>query len=546
MGKRRPILRRWATVAGTVLVLGGGASVWVATRPSGPVYRLAAAGPADVASTLSTTGTIQSINQSTLSFPVSGQVASVNVQVGQQVSAGEVVASLDTTSLSTQVTAAQSRAASAQAKLATDQNSQTAAATAAPAQQPTTAKPSGDTRAAPPPALASGQAAVKKAQQQVDGDLATAGAAANREKATCSQAIDSMNASATSTESSPTSSASPDSTPTTSADSPPSSSGSTGSEEVSQCTALIQQVLNDQSRTSGDEAALANAEAGLTTTLNQAAASVNQAASTLSSAGRSSVPSAPSGDRAAPPSADQLAADQASVDATNADLLAAQQNLGAASLTSPIAGTVAQVGLIAGQSVAGGSTQSDIVIIGPGADEVTTTASDVQLGQIHPGERATVTPDGTNLRLTGQVASVGILPSATLSGGVSYPVTISLDQTSQQLFAGATTTVSITVGSARAPITVPTSAVHTEGSRHVVSVLRDGRVTVTPVTLGVVGSTTTQVVSGLHSGDNVVLANLDAPLPTTNSNTRGLGGGGFGGSPGGGGAGRAGGGGRGG
>jgi multidrug efflux pump subunit AcrA (membrane-fusion protein) len=557
--------RRWITVAGTIVVLGGGAGAWAATRPSDPPYRLTAAGPAEVSSVLSNTGTIQSVNQATLSFPVSGQVSAVNVQVGQQVTPGQVVATLDTTNLATQVSSAQSRAAAAQAKLATDENSQTAGAgggsaasgggSAASGGRSGGAAPGGGKPTGPSPAVKSGQTAVKNAQHQVDADLAADNTTIGQEKAACAQTTTQQSSyhSPSTSGSSPTTSTSP----TTSSAPPSSSSGSGdsgGSAPTADCTALIQRVLGDQTKTASDEQALADAENGLTTALDQAAAPTAGGGSAPSApsggspqGGGAKPPSGAGGKTQAPASAAQLAADQASVDSTNADLAAANQNLSAATLTSPIAGTVAQVGVTTGQTVAGASTQADIVIIGPGSDEVTTTVTDTQVGQVHTGQTATITPDGTNLRLSGQVTQVGILGSSSSSGGVTYPVTISLDQTPQQLFAGATAAVSINTGAAHAAVAVPTSAVHTAGARRFVTVLRNGQITVAPVTVGVVGATLTEIRSGLRAGDQVVIANLKDPLPTSNTGLRGFGGGGGGAGgaggarPGGGGAGAGGG-----
>src|SRR5205807_104167 len=82
-------------------------------------------------------------------------------------------------------------------------------------------------------------------------------------------------------------------------------------------------------------------------------------------------------------------------------------------------------------------------------------------------------------------------------------------------------------------LTVPTSAVHTLGSRSVVNVLQGGKSIPHTVTTGATDAARTQITSGLTAGDQVVLANLSASLPSSNS-TRpggagGFGGGGFGG-----------------
>ena len=78
-------------------------------------------------------GTVAATNRAVLAFPVGGTVASVGVQVGQQVSAGQLLASLSTTALQQQVVSATANLASTQQALAADEASETSSATAAPA-----------------------------------------------------------------------------------------------------------------------------------------------------------------------------------------------------------------------------------------------------------------------------------------------------------------------------------------------------------------------------------------------------------------------------
>jgi HlyD family secretion protein len=220
------------------------------------------------------------------------------------------------------------------------------------------------------------------------------------------------------------------------------------------------------------------------------------------------------------------------VDAANASVGVAQQNMAAATLASPISGTVVQVGFTVGQN----SGRSSITIFGPGQDELTTTVQDSDIGKVHVGQDVTITPDGSSGSLTGKVAMIGALGSSSSSGSATFPVTISLNTTNQQLMAGAAASASIILSSTHAAITVPTSAVVTRGSSGDVTVLKNGSTTSTRVTLGTVGATLAQVTSGLNAGEAVVLADLNAPLPTaTNQSTaRIIGGGGFSGGGGGG------------
>jgi hypothetical protein len=74
---------------------------------------------------------------------------------------------------------------------------------------------------------------------------------------------------------------------------------------------------------------------------------------------------------------------------------------------------------------------------------------------------------------------------------------------------------------------VPVSAIPgvTSGSARI-TVLKDGTATPTTVTVGAVGAGLAEVRSGLSAGDQVVIADVTAPLPTNSSgNVRGLTGG---------------------
>ncbi|TVT18877.1 hypothetical protein FNH05_35315 [Amycolatopsis rhizosphaerae] len=58
------------------------------------------------------------------------------------------------------------------------------------------------------------------------------------------------------------------------------------------------------------------------------------------------------------------------------------------------------------------------------------------------------------------------------------------------------------------------------------TVLSGQQTEVRRVTVGVVGAAVTEIKTGVNAGEQVVLADLSQPLPTSNTNTRGLVGGG--------------------
>jgi multidrug efflux pump subunit AcrA (membrane-fusion protein) len=120
------------------------------------------------------------------------------------------------------------------------------------------------------------------------------------------------------------------------------------------------------------------------------------------------------------------------------------------------------------------------------------------------------------------------------SSGYSYPVVVALPSSATGLFSGATANVIVDTGGVTDVVAVPTSAVQTIGSRSFVLMLSDGSPTTKRITVGVVGSTYTQVRSGLEPGQSVVLADYSEAVPSSNTNTFGGfgglgGGGGFGG-----------------
>jgi macrolide-specific efflux system membrane fusion protein len=73
--------------------------------------------------TVSSSGTLEPASQATLNFAVSGTVTNVDIKAGQTVTAGQVLATVDTTALSEDVNAAQAQLTAANDRLASDEAS---------------------------------------------------------------------------------------------------------------------------------------------------------------------------------------------------------------------------------------------------------------------------------------------------------------------------------------------------------------------------------------------------------------------------------------
>lgn len=228
----------------------------------------------------------------------------------------------------------------------------------------------------------------------------------------------------------------------------------------------------------------------------------------------------------------QLAADQAAIDAATAQLAVAQQAVDSATLLSPVAGTVVQVNLVVGQRVPANSANATVVVDAPSGYQVTAQVPVAQISSVKPGQRVQVTPDGGSAR-TGTVTSVGLLANIT-GNSTTYPVVIGLSSTAG-VYHGSNASVAISTSTSGGDVlVVPTSAVSTNGPVHTVQVYASGVVTSTRVQVGPIGPVYTQITSGLSVGQQVVLADLTAPLPV--SSTTNLRGGPKGGGPKGGGA----------
>lgn len=499
---RRPRLRRdqrrWAIGGAAVVVV---AVLAVAAGTDGgnrASYRTASVERADVDATIASLGTIQPVNQATLSFPVGGTVSSVPATVGQHVTVGQTLARLETTSLDAQVASAQSAVATAQAKLAADQASQatpTVTAAVAPSALSTPATSGDDAHAtgtgSPEPAsaardvLTEQQTQLINDQHRADQDLSQEKRDLTTETNSCQAFVSATNRSTTQVSANHTQRHGRLLPETATTATPP---------DPSQCQAAITVVLADQAAVDHDQQAmtadlpaLSAAIAKLMTTAKvthpepsphpPATSSTARSARTTAANQASTAVRPPATVPALrPASPQQLASDQAAIDAASAQLTEAQQAHDQAELRSPIDGTVGSVTISAGEAVPGGPGSPQIVVIGPGAHQVTTSISDSSIGSVRIGDTATVIPSGSSATLQGQVVSIGLLGASGSTGSVavSYPVTIGLTNTDLPLFAGQSASVSIMLAHASDTLTVPSSAVHHGTSGSTVTVLHNG------------------------------------------------------------------------
>ncbi len=256
----------------------------------------------------------------------------------------------------------------------------------------------------------------------------------------------------------------------------------------------------------------------------------------------------------------QLTADKAAVSTASSSVTDAKTALTDATLRSPISGTVAEVNVTKGDQSSGSSGSStstsgtgatgsttgsaggsgagsaggansgsgtgstggstttsssssgDFVVVGMKKWTVAATVDDTEVGLITKGDQAQITTDNVTGTVFGVVSSVSVLSSSS-SGSASYPVEIAVTGTPSGLHDGASATVAITYKQATNVLTVPTLAVHRDTNSSYVYVAKNGTKTKTTIKTGLASGGTTQITSGLTSGQQVY---VDVPAAATN------------------------------
>lgn len=199
----------------------------------------------------------------------------------------------------------------------------------------------------------------------------------------------------------------------------------------------------------------------------------------------------------------------------------AEKALDQATLTSPIDGTVAVVDIAPGDNVGGGdasggsgaatgsgSTESAaITVISTTSYEVQTSVTGTDLTKIKKGLQAEITPTGATEPLYGTVASIGVLADEAEDGtSATFAVTIKITGKPKGVYAGSSADVSIIVRQIPDAITVPTAAITTNADGKPVVRKKSGEATTeTVIEIGDSFGESTQVLSGLSAGDQVVI-----------------------------------------
>ncbi len=232
-----------------------------------------------------------------------------------------------------------------------------------------------------------------------------------------------------------------------------------------------------------------------------------------------------------------IASAQAQIDNAQIAVDKAEQAVEDTTVRAPVAGTVADVGAVVGQSsasaggssgsgsssgssgsggsdgsgaTAGGSSTSGsggsglITLVNDRAKQVTASVAEADIVKVRAGQSVAVAFPASDKQVSGTVLSVAT-ESTVSNNVVQYDVAVSLPGGDASIRLGQTADVTITTGSHAGVLYVPTSAITTSGATSSVT-RRVGETDQTvQVQTGLVGANGTEIVRGLSQGDQVVL-----------------------------------------
>jgi multidrug efflux pump subunit AcrA (membrane-fusion protein) len=458
-------VRKRAAVAGVVVagvVVAGGVAVArsIASQPPAVTYLTATAAVTDVVDTVSVTGSVQPVETYALAFgqaPVRNPkpsaaggasavaqpwtVATVNVQAGDNVASGMVLATADTSDAQAALDTAQLNLDAAKARLKAD---------SAPVAKTTKAK-------------------AKLAITQANKQLSQAKTAQSQTAASGRLAVSQANAVL---------------------------SDARKQLADDKSAGLPDTVI------SADEAAVKQAERGLATTKQQTATANTQAAAAVETAKLNVQSAQLAYDSTTTVNNDALvAADKVAVSQAETAVSDAQTTLDRLTLVAPIDGTVSSVAIQPGDVVSG----TVIVIRSRAVEvSASVTEADLPVIKVGEAASVSITAiDATAKGTVSEIDLAGATKSA--SGVVSYAVTIALPQAPPRVAPSMTADVDITTATADSVVAVPASAIGGTPGDYSVQVLDGpGEVHTVSVDVGLMTATLAEIRSGLNAGTVVV------------------------------------------
>ncbi len=175
-------------------------------------------------------------------------------------------------------------------------------------------------------------------------------------------------------------------------------------------------------------------------------------------------------------------------------------------LTAPFTGTVTSLDVMPGDIVSAGTTALRIDDLSKYYINLAISEMDISL--IKVGQDAAITFDAiaSGKEYHGKVTQISMVASVS-QGVVNYPVTVQITDPDESILPSMTASVSIIVEKVENVLVVPNNAVKTSNGQKTVTVLFEGQQISVPVTVGLIGDSTSEVISDqLREGDTLVVS----------------------------------------
>lgn len=203
---------------------------------------------------------------------------------------------------------------------------------------------------------------------------------------------------------------------------------------------------------------------------------------------------------------EQIQGEEARYKSAQADLLSAQAELSKTLIRAPFKGIVTKIDIKKGEIVSPNTPVIDI--IAKDTYEVETYASETDISKLQPNQMAYMTFDACSKDEKANEKVVQIDPAETIKDGVNtYKVLLSLVNFKlQSCEVKPGMTANIVIETARKPgsIVIPQEAVRLKDSRKMVTVVRNGKTVDVPVSTGGIDTQgNIEVLSGLNVGDTI-------------------------------------------
>lgn len=168
---------------------------------------------------------------------------------------------------------------------------------------------------------------------------------------------------------------------------------------------------------------------------------------------------------------------------------------------APLEGVIASVDVQKGDAASAATALATLITK---QQVVEIALNEVDITKVKPGQKATLTFDAVDgLTITGTVAEVDSIGTAT-QGVVNYSVKISFDTQDDRIKPGMSVSANIITEAKPDVLLVPSAAVKTQGNSSYVEVLENGQPKQVAVEAGLNNDTSTEIISGLIEGQQVI------------------------------------------